>query len=181
MKVPPLPPYTNKDGLVLVVSRKITSPVCGKTGLMILKKTSTKTGGKVYKYKKWNVYHHTNRRWCYLNKHHLSIPEIRIIIKATQKIAQNSSVATQSTKSCFSRLFHRNNEFSLEPGMGIEPMCSGSAAHRLNRSATPAIIKLKAPNHNKTFVRLDSEVGSKQMRSEKPCPMSTCLRDASHP
>jgi len=40
---------------------------------------------------------------------------------------------------------------------------------------------LKAPNHNKTFMRLDFEVRSKWMRSEKLCPMSTCLRDASHP
>jgi len=96
---------------------------------MILKKTSTKTAGKVYVYRKWNVYHHTNRRWCYLNKDHLSIPKIRIVIEATQKIAQSNIVAAQNTKNCFSRFFHGNNEFSLEPGMGIEkPMYSGSAA-----------------------------------------------------
>jgi len=98
---------------------------------MILKKTSTKTAGKVYAYKKWNVYHHTNRKWCYLNKEHLKIPEIRMIIEAAQKIAQNNSVATQNTKNRFSRVFHRNNEFSLEPGVGIEPMYSGSATRHL--------------------------------------------------
>ena len=113
------------------MSRKIACPVCNETGLMILKKTSTKTAGKVYTYKKWNVYHHTNRKWCYLNKDHLRIPKIRMIIEATQKIAQNNIVATQNTKNCFSRVFHRNNECSLEPGMGIEPMYSGSAAHHL--------------------------------------------------
>jgi len=95
---------------------------------VIQKKTSTETAGKVYVYKKWNVYHHANRKWCYLNKEHLKIPQIRVIIEAAQKIAQNNSVATQNTKNRFSRVFHRNNEFSLEPGMGIEPMYSGSAA-----------------------------------------------------
>jgi len=110
------------------MNKRITCPVCGKIGIMILKKTSTKTAGKVYTYKKWNVYHHTNRKWCYLNKDHLDLPEIREVIEATQKIAQSNIVAAQNTKNCFSRVFHRNNEFSLEPGMGIEPMYSGSAA-----------------------------------------------------
>jgi len=107
--------------------------------MMILKKTSTKTAGKVYAYKKWNVYHHTNRKWCYLNKDHLSIPEIRIAIEATQKTAQNNIAAAQNTKNCFSRVFHRNNEFSLEPGMGIEPMYSGSAAHHLFKAVSLAV------------------------------------------
>ena len=119
---------------------------------MILKKTSTKTTGKVYVYKKWNVYHHTNRKWCYLNKEHLKIPEIRAIIEATQTLAQNNTVVAQTSNNSFSRVFHGNNEFSLEPGMGIEPMYSGSAAHRLNRSATPAVNKLKATSFNKTFL-----------------------------
>ena len=162
------------------MSKRITCPVCNQTGLMILKKTSTKTAGKVYTYKKWNVYHHTNRKWCYLNRDHLSIPKIRMIIEATQKIAQNNIVAAQNTKNCFSRVFHGDNEFSLEPGMGIEPMYSGSAAHRLNRSATPAINKVKAANHNKTFMWISSRVRPKWMRSRQLRLLSISLRDVSH-
>ena len=124
------------------MSKRITCPVWGKTSIMILKKTSTRTAGKIYVHKKWNVYHHTNRKWCYLNKDHLKVPEIRKAIEATQALAQNNTVVAQTP----------NNGFSLEPGMGIEPMYSGSAAHRLNRSATPAVNRLKATNFNKTFL-----------------------------
>jgi hypothetical protein len=105
---------------------------------LILKKSSTKTNGKVYHYKKWNICHHKNRKWCYLNKDHLNQPEIKSAIEAAQTLAQNKVLVAQSQNNGFSRVFKENTGFFLEPGMGFEPICSESAAHRLNLSATPA-------------------------------------------
>ncbi len=99
---------------------------------MILKKSSTKTNGEVYFYKKWNVYHHNNHKWCYLNKDHMNLPEVKSTIEATQTIAQNQNNG-------FSRVLKENTGFLQEPGKGFEPLYSESAARRLNRSATPAL------------------------------------------
>jgi integrase len=97
---------------------------------VILKKSSTKTNGKVYFYKKWNVHHsqRTEHQWCYLNSGHLDIAGVKSIIgEAAQKVAQNHSVIAQTQNNCFSRVFHGNNGFSVEPGMGFEPIYSESA------------------------------------------------------
>jgi hypothetical protein len=107
---------------------------------MILKKSSTKVNDKVYHYKKWNVYHHTNRKWCYLNEKHLNLPEIKSAIEAAQTIAQNNIVIAQNQNNGFLHVFKENTVFLKEPGMGFEPMFSESAARRLNRSATPAYL-----------------------------------------
>jgi hypothetical protein len=106
------------------MNNRITCPVCNITGTLILKKSSTKTNGKIYHYKKWNVYHHSNRKWCYLNKGHMNLAEIKSAIEAAQTLAQNNVLVTQSKNNGFSRVFKENTGFLLEPGMGFEPICS---------------------------------------------------------
>jgi hypothetical protein len=86
---------------------------------VILKKSSTKTNGKVYIYKKWNVYHHNNHKWCYLNKDHLNLPEIKSTIETTQTFAQNNIIAAQNENNGFSRVYKENTGFLQEPGMGF--------------------------------------------------------------
>ena len=95
--------------------------------------------GKVYHYKKWNAYHCNNHKWCYLNKNHLNLPEIKSTIETAQTLAQNNIIIAQNENNGFSRVFKENTGFLQEPGKGFEPLYSESAARRLNRSATPAL------------------------------------------
>jgi hypothetical protein len=93
------------------MNNKIACPVCNETGTMILKKSLTNVNGKIYHYKKWNVYHHKNHKWCYLNKEHLNLQEVKSAIEATQTLAQNNIVTAQNENNCFSSVFKVNTGF----------------------------------------------------------------------
>ena len=78
---------------------KLKCPVCGDSGVLMLKTTITKTAKRLYRYEKWYVYHNrskgTKQRWCYVSKKHLKLPEIKEAIQREQA-TQNSPVATQN-------------------------------------------------------------------------------------
>jgi len=75
--------------------KEIVCPRCGKKGRLMQKTTISK---KIYKYRKWYVYHESFpipsktsikiQSWCYLNKNQLENPPIRGRIKAIKHMEE---------------------------------------------------------------------------------------------
>ena len=75
--------------------KEIVCPRCGKKGRLMQKTTVSK---KIYKYRKWYVYHERIpnpskpslkiQSWCYLNRNQLENPTIRDRIKSIEHMEE---------------------------------------------------------------------------------------------